>query len=85
MAAEEFRGLGKGTFGCVVDPALSNTIKGKEYDFPGEVTKIMKRNENRNKTVNNSAKVFKITGNEGHDVIAYQKNFRPTGILNGHF
>ena len=76
MAAEEFRGLGKGTFGCVVDPALSNTIKGKEYDFPGEVTKIMKRNENRNKTVNNSAKVFKITGNEGHDVIAYQKNFK---------
>lgn len=76
MDANEFRGLGKGAFGCVVAPALSNTIKGKEYDFPGEVTKIMKSNENRKKTVNNSAKVFKITGNEGHDVIAYQKNFK---------
>ena len=77
----ESRVLGKGSYGCVIQPALPNHIGSEWIEHPKNVTKLFKDPTFQRKAVSNSRKIAKVMENDAYVAtpqIAYQaSNFSP--------
>ena len=75
------RVLGRGGYGCVIEPALPNYV-GKEWiEHPKNVTKLFKDSTFQKKAVSDAAKIVHVLQNDSYIAtpqVAYQaSNFRP--------
>ena len=73
--------VAKGSYGCVVRPALENDVEGVKKQFPGNVTKLFKDQYNFDDALDSTDKAYKTMGrNEGHKVHVYSKKFRASNL-----
>jgi serine/threonine protein kinase len=64
--AKSYKIRGKGTFGCVVEPALPNRIEGHWVQHPTNVSKLFHRKENVKKATRNSKVVTSMLETNAH-------------------
>lgn len=64
--ASKYKILGKGTFGCVLEPALPNRIAGEWVQHPTNVSKLFQREEDAKKATKNSTVVANMLQNNAH-------------------
>jgi len=73
--------VARGSYGCIVKPALDNVVEGVKKEFPGNVSKIFKSENSYNTALNSSNTAYNIMGkNEGHKLSEYEKNFKGSNL-----
>jgi len=73
--------VAKGSYGCVVKPALENEVEGVKKQYPGDVSKLFKDQDNYDDAIEASDKAYTIMErNEGHKVHVYSKKFRASNL-----
>lgn len=63
--------VAKGSYGCVVKPALPNRINNEWTYYPGQVTKLMRNATNAQKSKKDANFMYNITKNNGHKANLY--------------
>lgn len=77
--------VAKGSYGCVIKPALPNRATDSEpwTQYPNQVTKLFFHKKNMKKAYANSKDVFELLGhNKGHKTYKYKHNYRSSNIPN---
>lgn len=73
--------VGKGTYGFILKPALSNRrLNGSVEEYPNEVTKAYFNQKSLNGAIKTGAKIYSLTGNEGHKLIPYKQPYRASNM-----
>ncbi len=77
--------VAKGSYGCVIKPALPNRANNSESwtQYPNNVTKLFFNKNNLKKAYTNSQTVYNLLGrNNGHKTHRYTHKYRSTNIPN---
>lgn len=73
--------VGKGTYGFILKPALSNRrLNGSVEEYPDEVTKAYFNQNSLNGAIKTGTKIYSLTGNEGHKLIPYKQPYRVSNM-----
>lgn len=72
--------LGVGGFGAVFSPALPNYKNGAWHSYPNNVTKAFKTPAAQSKAISDSARIYGLTGNSGHQVEMYKYRYSPNEL-----
>ncbi len=77
------RYVSRGSFGCVVEPALPNENEmGAWTQFPANVSKIFRNRHNYNAALNHTRKAYNMMGhNRGHRMNTYRHNYKTANSL----
>ncbi len=74
--------LGKGSFGCVVQPALPNENESGWVQYPQNVSKIFRRYTEYRNALNRTQKAHSIMGkNKGHRLNTYKHKYTTVNVL----
>lgn len=72
--------LGKGSFGCVVKPALPNRIDGKWEMHTNNVSKLYFRKENARKGIQNAETMYEYLKNDGHKMMKQKLTYKGSNM-----
>ena len=72
--------LGKGGYGCVVQPALPNRINGKWINYDNNVSKLYFRKNNAVKGLKNSKMIYKYLKNSGHTMKRQKLTYKGSNL-----
>ena len=76
------RYIRKGSFGCVVEPALPNENKSGWVTYPKHVSKLFRQQQNYNSALNKTRKAYNLMGqNSGHTLNSYTHNYKTANVL----
>ncbi len=80
------RFVSRGSFGCVVEPALPNENEtGTWTQFPRNVSKLFRNRENYNAALQHTRKAQNLMGhNRGHRMNTYRHNYKTANSLPHH-
>lgn len=77
--------VAKGSYGCVVSPALPNSVNGTWKEYPTNISKLFFRKNNYNSALNKQKRVYNLTKNKGHQIFPYDfKNYKWRNLSNAN-
>jgi thiamine kinase-like enzyme len=74
--------VAKGSYGCVVRPALPNRRNDTWVHYPNQVTKLYFHKSNLRKSIKNSKYIHNLLGNSGHRSYTYKHKYYASNIPN---
>ena len=72
--------LGKGSFGCVVKPALPNRIDGEWVTHENNVSKLFFQSKNAKKGVKNAEAIYEYLKNDGHKMTKQNLSYKGSNL-----
>lgn len=73
---------GSGSYGMVISPALPNTIHGKQYRFPNQVTKLIYLKKTRKNTLNTANTIRREVPELYYNILPYERPVTLSNISN---